>query len=173
MGQGSRPRSLTSKSVSWTTTPSLFCLTRSQKAAVNTLNPQQWTATLIILCMCALVIQLCLTLCNPLDCSLSASSVHEIFQAKILEWVAIFLPQGIFPTQRLNPYFLYLLQCRWSLYPLSHQGSSSLSYLYPNIHFYKSREFISYLPKTSIQWPLANMFSLLIMLNFFTFPQPF
>ena len=28
-----------------------------------------------------------LTLCDPMDCSLSGSSVHEIFQARILEWV--------------------------------------------------------------------------------------
>ena len=29
------------------------------------------------------------TLCNPMDCSLPGSSVHRIFQARILEWVAI------------------------------------------------------------------------------------
>ena len=29
------------------------------------------------------------TLCNPMDCSLRGSSVHGIFQARILEWVAI------------------------------------------------------------------------------------
>ena len=38
---------------------------------------------------CVLVIQLCPTLCNPMDCSPPGSSVHEIFQASILEWVAI------------------------------------------------------------------------------------
>ena len=31
-----------------------------------------------------------LTLCGPIDCSLSGSSIHEIFQARILEWVAIY-----------------------------------------------------------------------------------
>ena len=36
-----------------------------------------------------LVAQLCLTVCNPLDCSLPDSSVHGILQARILEWVAI------------------------------------------------------------------------------------
>ena len=36
-----------------------------------------------------LVIQLCPTLCNPMDCSLPGYSVHGIFQARILEWVAI------------------------------------------------------------------------------------
>ena len=37
-----------------------------------------------------LVTQLCLTLCDPMDCSPPGSSVHGIFQARILEWVAIF-----------------------------------------------------------------------------------
>ena len=31
----------------------------------------------------------CLTLCNPMDCSLRGSSVHGIFQARVLEWVAM------------------------------------------------------------------------------------
>ena len=35
-----------------------------------------------------LVPQLCLILCNPMDCSLPGSSVHGIFPARILEWVA-------------------------------------------------------------------------------------
>ena len=35
------------------------------------------------------VAQLCPTLCNPKDCSLPGSSVHGIFQARILEWGAI------------------------------------------------------------------------------------
>ena len=39
------------------------------------------------------LIQSCLTLCDPLDCSPPGSSVHGIFQARILEWVAIFLLQ--------------------------------------------------------------------------------
>ena len=33
--------------------------------------------------------QLCLTLCNPMVCSLPGFLVHGIFQARILEWVAI------------------------------------------------------------------------------------
>ena len=35
------------------------------------------------------VAQLCPTLCDPMDCSLPGSYVHGIFQARILEWVAI------------------------------------------------------------------------------------
>ena len=39
-------------------------------------------------CMCAKLIQSCLTVCNPMDCSLLGPFVHEILQARILEWVA-------------------------------------------------------------------------------------
>ena len=31
----------------------------------------------------------CLTLCDPKDCSLPGSSIHGIFQARVMEWVAI------------------------------------------------------------------------------------
>ena len=41
-----------------------------------------------------LVTQSCPTLCDPMDCSLPGSSVHEIFQARILEWVAISFSRG-------------------------------------------------------------------------------
>ena len=37
------------------------------------------------------VAQLCLTLSNPMDCSLPGSSTYGIFQARVLEWVAIAL----------------------------------------------------------------------------------
>ena len=40
------------------------------------------------------VAQSCLTLCNPVDCSLPGSSVHGILQARILEWVAISFSRG-------------------------------------------------------------------------------
>ena len=40
------------------------------------------------------VSQSCPTLCNPLDCSLSGSSVHGIFQARVPEWIAISFSRG-------------------------------------------------------------------------------
>ena len=48
------------------------------------------------------------TLCDPMDCSLPGFSVHGIFQARILEWVAT--PYG-------------LLHCTQIPYHMSHQGS--------------------------------------------------
>ena len=35
-----------------------------------------------------------LTLCDPLDCSLPGSSVHGIFQARVLEWDAVAFSAG-------------------------------------------------------------------------------
>ena len=40
------------------------------------------------------VAQSCPTLCNPMDCSLPGFSVHGIFQARVLEWVAISFSRG-------------------------------------------------------------------------------
>ena len=45
-------------------------------------------------CMCARSLQSCPALCNPMDCSPPGSSVHDILQASILEWVAISLSRG-------------------------------------------------------------------------------
>ena len=39
-------------------------------------------------CVCAKSLQLCLTLCNAMDCSSPGSSVHGLLQGRILEWVA-------------------------------------------------------------------------------------
>ena len=64
------------------------------------------------------VTQSCPTLCDPMD-----YTVHGILQARILEWVAISLLQGIFLTWELNR---GLLHCRGILYQLSYQGSQKL-----------------------------------------------
>ena len=40
------------------------------------------------------IAQLCLTLCDPIDCSLPGPSVHGIFQAIVLEWMAISFSRG-------------------------------------------------------------------------------
>ena len=75
-----------------------------------------------------LVAKSCQTLCVPMDCSQTGSSVHGILQAGILEWVAISSSKGSSkeedllnlgiksPISRIG---------RWILLPLSHQGSPS------------------------------------------------
>ena len=47
-----------------------------------------------VLCVCAQLLQSCLTLCDPMDCSLPDSSAHGILQARILEWVAMTFSRG-------------------------------------------------------------------------------
>ena len=44
--------------------------------------------------VCAKLLQLCLTLSDPMDCSLAGSSVHGILQARTLEWVALLSSRG-------------------------------------------------------------------------------
>ena len=47
-------------------------------------------------------VQSCPTLCDPMDCSLPVSPVHEILQARILEWVACLSP-GDRADSRIEP----------------------------------------------------------------------
>ena len=54
------------------------------------------------MCVCE-VAQSCPTLCDPMDCSLTGSSVHGIFQARVLEWVAISFSRGSSPPRNRTP----------------------------------------------------------------------
>ena len=62
----------------------IFLLTCSQSFSLYFRNQKDFD----ISCCCCLIVQLCPTLYDPMDCS-PGFSVHEIFQAGILEWVAI------------------------------------------------------------------------------------
>ena len=63
-----------------------------------------------------LLAQLCLTLCDPLDCSPPGSSVHGILQARILEWVATSSSRG--SSQPRDQTHVSCVACigRWILY---------------------------------------------------------
>ena len=65
------------------------------------------------------VAQSCPTLCDSMDCNLSGSSVHGIFQAVALEWIAISFSRGSSrPRDRTQ-----VSRIVDTLYRLSHQGS--------------------------------------------------
>ena len=80
-----------------------------------------------------LVAELCLTLCNPMDCRPPGSSLHGILQVRIPEWVAIPFSRGSFPIQGLNP---GLLHCKQILYHPSHQGNPEQALLQTSPEFY-------------------------------------
>ena len=60
------------------------------------------------------------TLCDPMDCSLPGSSVHGIFQARKLEWVAISFSRGSSQPRYWTQVSCIVGRC---FYHLSHQGS--------------------------------------------------
>ena len=56
---------------------------------MTTLTPRPYCFYCYVAATAAKLLQSCLTLCDPMDCSLPGSSFHGIFQARVLEWVAI------------------------------------------------------------------------------------
>ena len=56
-----------------------------------------------------LVAQSCLTLCDPVDCSLPGSSVHGILQARIVEWVD--MPSSRGSSQPRDPTCISCVSC--------------------------------------------------------------
>ena len=75
-----------------------------------------WEAPNKHLAVLCLVAQLCPILCNPVDCSLPGSSVRGIFQARMLEWIAISYFRGSF--QPRDGTLVSCVSCidRWILY---------------------------------------------------------
>ena len=96
--------------------------------------------------------QLCLTLCNPMDYSLPGSSVQEILQARILEWVAMpssrdFTDPGIKPTS--------LISCigRWVLYHWCYLGIiGDLLQAFNRTHFENQLTFYNSVLSLSLRW---------------------
>ena len=82
------------------------------------------------MCVCVLVTQSCLILCNLMGCSLPGSSVHVILQTRILDCVAALFSRGF---SQLRP---SLLHCRQILYHLSHQESPICVYIYIYIYIH-------------------------------------
>ena len=83
------------------------------------------------------VAQSCPTLCNPMDCSPPGSSIHGVFQARVLEWVAISFSRGSSQPWRTNPGLPHRGQ---TLYRLSHK---SLHQLF-NQHFLSNQHGMRY-----------------------------
>ena len=66
--------------------------------------------------------------CNHVDCSLPGSSVHGMFQARILEWVAISYSRGCSQPRDRNGISCFSCIGRQILLPLSHLESPLISW---------------------------------------------
>ena len=68
------------------------------------------------------VAQSCLTFSDPMDCSLPGSSIHGIFQARVLEWGAIAFSLSVStPLQKKKK------KCQFKLQSLVHKHDFPLS----------------------------------------------
>ena len=65
-------------------------------------------------------------LCDPMDCSPPGFSVHQILQARILEWVSISSSRVSSPAQGSNPRLSYLLHRQAGSWPLVPPGKPTL-----------------------------------------------
>ena len=82
-------------------------------------------ALCVCVCVCVCVrsiIQSCLTLCDPVDCSPPGSPVLWIFHVRILEWIASSSP-GDLPSLGIEEHLLQLLHWQVDSLPLHHLGS--------------------------------------------------
>ena len=93
-------------------------------------GPADIKIKLMIACRRAKSLQLHSTLCDPVDCILPGSFVHEILQIRILEWVAMPSSKKIFPTQGSNPHLLCLLHWQVSSLPTAPPGKPLLLHKY-------------------------------------------
>ena len=67
----------------------LFVFTVGSLEAKSRVHILRWLMYLLCACVCAKPFQSCLTLCDPMDCSLQAPLSMGILQARILQWVAM------------------------------------------------------------------------------------
>ena len=80
-----------------------------------------WICRCVCVCVCVQSLQLCLTLCDPMDCSPPGSSVHGILQARILGLP--FPSPGDLPNPGMEPVSPALAG---GFLLLSHQGSQNM-----------------------------------------------
>ena len=69
----------------------------------------------MLVCVCILS---CVWLCDPKDSGPPCSSVHGVFQARILQWLAISCSKGSFQPRDRTCVSCRSLIGRWILYPL-------------------------------------------------------
>ena len=92
-------------------------------------------------CVHAKSLQLCLTLCNPMDCSPPGSSLHGILQARILEWTAMPSSSDL-PDPGIEPVFHAASASQVDSLLLSHLGSPYIFYMHIIMNYISNIIFI-------------------------------
>ena len=111
----------------------IFSISRATSNNGRTLATHDVQPTFLFLyAVLRLVAQLCLTLCDPMDCSPPGSSVHGFLQARILEWV-------IMPCSRLSLYIQPQISCN-SHFSLAIFGGAQPGSCQPKFSGQKTRQ---------------------------------
>ena len=101
------------------------------------------------------VAQSCLTLSDPMDCSLPGSSIHGIFQARVLEWgaIALSIPLSTFTYFNTQDFWNLFLNVSFSSSKQFFENrGNSLLFLFYFILFY----FFSFLVMPCSMWNLSS-----------------
>ena len=115
------------------------------------------------MCVCVLVAQWCLILCDLMDCSPPVSSVHGLLQARLLEWVA-------FPFSRRSPS------------PKDHTWVSCIAYTFFTVRATREAQYkhlevyfgwirscstlnLTYLPWTHILWHFKSFLAAIVTIK--------
>ena len=100
------------------------------------------------------VAQLCPTLCDPMDCSPPSSSIHGIFQARVLEWGAIAFSgqwRNMWQTWRKYERYAWQHSHFWPTLPIFSVAGFFRS------RVWKANELVSVVKKQKIKgvWPMS------------------
>ena len=104
---------------------------------INSLDKVKWSE----------VAQSCPTLCDPIDCSLPGPSVHGIFQAIVLEWIAISFSRGS-SQPRAQTRVSGIVDRRFTVWATREVKVVC-----------KSRHQLIYRSSTDLKWPFRSFFS--------------
>ena len=115
-----------------------FSIFPGQAEGTSTLDPSPWIAS-------NTHTQSCPTLCNPVDYSPPGFSVHGVFQAKMLEWVAMPSSGGIFPIQGSNSHLWCLLPWQVVSLPLHLLGNLMESFIKSAVSVVPWKSLLSFL----------------------------
>ena len=118
--------------------------TFTERVFSGEIQVHSWLDLEIAVCACSGT-ELCLTLCDPMDCCPPGASGHGILQA--FAWSGLpFLPPGDLPDPGIKPHLVCLLHWQVDSLPLSHLGSPEIAVVCCKMRYF-SQVLLPVLPK--------------------------